>query len=153
MILIYIYNNCNIYIKWIVTQITFSPVEYTDWISAEEWDSIAKEYPGYDTKLSDGEALVLDLRGKWNNHSLPLLPGPLWTRVVVPVRVASMGQLELFKHFLYLKSFNCANKWSLGQVGWGCRIHKLHLCTGVKPPATTTSVLDMTLNNLMVRLQ
>ena len=35
-------------------------------------------------------------------------------------------------------------------VVWGCRIHRLHLCRGVKP--SPTSILDMTLNNLMVRL-
>ena len=34
-------------------------------------------------------------------------------------------------------------------VGWGCRIHRLHLCRGVRPPPM--SVLDMALNNLMVR--
>ena len=33
---------------------------------------------------------------------------------------------------------------------WGCRIHRLHLCSGVR--LTPTSVQDMTLNNLMVRL-
>ena len=27
--------------------------------------------------------------------SLPLLPGPLWSGVVVPDRVLSMGQIEL----------------------------------------------------------
>ena len=37
-------------------------------------------------------------------------------------------------------------------VGWGCRIHRLLLCRKVRPPPTT-SVLDMTLNNLMVRFQ
>ena len=36
-------------------------------------------------------------------------------------------------------------------VGWGCRIHRLLLCRGVRPPPT--SVLDMTLKNLMVRFQ
>ena len=36
-------------------------------------------------------------------------------------------------------------------VGWGCRIHRLLLCRGVRPPPS--SVLDMTLNNLMVRFQ
>ena len=36
-------------------------------------------------------------------------------------------------------------------VSWGCRIHWLQLCRGVRPPPT--SVLDMTLNNLMVRFQ
>ena len=40
-------------------------------------------------------------------------------------------------------------------VGWGCRIHRRHLCRGVKPPppTTTTSVLDTRLNNLMERSQ
>ena len=38
-------------------------------------------------------------------------------------------------------------------VGWDCRIvHQLHLCRGVRPPPQT-SVLDMTLNNLMERFQ
>ena len=37
-------------------------------------------------------------------------------------------------------------------VGWGCRIHRLHLCRGVRPPPPT-SVLDMTVNHLMVRFQ
>ena len=36
-------------------------------------------------------------------------------------------------------------------VGWGSRIHRLLLCRGVRTPPT--SVLDMTLNNLMVRFQ
>ena len=36
-------------------------------------------------------------------------------------------------------------------VGCGCRIHQMFLCRRVKH--STTSVLDMTLNNLMVRLQ
>ena len=36
-------------------------------------------------------------------------------------------------------------------VGWGDRIHRLLLCRGVRPPPT--SVLDMTLNNLIVRFQ
>ena len=36
-------------------------------------------------------------------------------------------------------------------VAWGCRIHRLLLCRGVRP--SPTSVLDMTLNNLMVRFQ
>ena len=34
-------------------------------------------------------------------------------------------------------------------VSWGCRIHWLRLCRGVRLPLM--SVLDMTLNNLMVR--
>ena len=55
-----------------------------------------------------------------------------------------------------LSSLKCANKWicclnTHGPVSWGYRIHWLHLCRGVRPPPT--SVLDMTLNNLMVRFQ
>ena len=45
----------------------------------------------------------------------------------------------------HLKKHSCP-------VGWGCRIHRLLLCRGVRPPPPT-SVLDMTLNNLMVRFQ
>ncbi len=52
--------------------------------------------PGYDTKQSDGEVLVmLELWGIRNTPSLPLLPGPLWPGVVAPDRIISMGKLEL----------------------------------------------------------
>ena len=37
-------------------------------------------------------------------------------------------------------------------VGWGCGIYQLHLCRGVRQPPPT-SVLNMTLNNLMVSFQ
>ena len=37
-------------------------------------------------------------------------------------------------------------------VDWDCRIHRLHLCRRVNVPQQTSD-LDMTLNNLMVRLQ
>ena len=37
-------------------------------------------------------------------------------------------------------------------VSWGCRIQQLLLCRRVRPP-TLISVLDMTLNNLMMRLR
>ena len=45
------------------------------------------------------------------------------------------------------------NTLILIRVGWICRIHRLHLCRGVRPPPPLTSVLDMTLNNLIARLQ
>ena len=38
-------------------------------------------------------------------------------------------------------------------VGWGCRIHQLHFCSGVRYTHTPTSVLDMTLNHLLGKLQ
>ena len=34
--------------------------------------------------------------------SLPLLPGPLWSEVVAPDRVLSMGQIELFDYLNYV---------------------------------------------------
>ena len=43
----------------------------------------------------------------WSINSLPLLPGPLWPRVEVPLRVQSMGQKELSNHLLYSKPLNC----------------------------------------------
>ena len=47
------------------------------------------EYPGYDTKQSDGEVpAVLEI---WGMQSTPSLPGPLWPGVVAPDRAPSMG--------------------------------------------------------------
>ena len=70
-------------------------VEYTDCIPAERYDHPNK-CPGYDTKSSDGEVLImLEL---WGMHSTPLLsslPDPLWHKVVAPNRFLSMGQIEI----------------------------------------------------------
>ena len=44
---------------------------------------------------SDGEIPVLELGGMWMNPSLTLLPGPLWPKVVAPVRISSKGQSKL----------------------------------------------------------
>ena len=52
------------------------------------------ECPGYDIKPSDSEAPASEIRGMWSTPSLPLLPGPLWSRVVAPDRVLSMSQIE-----------------------------------------------------------
>ena len=38
---------------------------------------------------------MLELWGMQSTPSLPLLPGPLWPEVVAPIRVLSMGQIEL----------------------------------------------------------
>ena len=40
------------------------------------------ECPRYDNKRPDGEASILDLWEMWSTYSLPLLPGPLWPRIV-----------------------------------------------------------------------
>ena len=44
---------------------------------------------------TDGEAPALKIWGMQSTLLLPLLPGPLWPRVVVSDRVLSMGQIEL----------------------------------------------------------
>ena len=65
--------------------------------------------PGYDTKQSDSEApVMLELWRMWITLSLSLLPGLLWHRVLVSVRVSP--------------------------VDWGCRIHWLPLCRGIRLP-------------------
>ena len=48
-------------------------------------------------KHSEGKAAVtLELWEMWCTPLLPLLPGSLWPEVVVPDRVLSIGQIELF---------------------------------------------------------
>ena len=77
---------------------TFSvgSAEYTDCPSAVGQDSY-NECPGYDTKQSDGETpVILELWEMRSTPSLPSLSGPLWTGVVAPDRVISMGKIELF---------------------------------------------------------
>ena len=70
--------------------------EYTDCSSAEKYDH-PYEYPGYDTKQSNGEApVMLELWRMRSTTLLPSLPGPLWPGVVAPERVLSMDQIELF---------------------------------------------------------
>ena len=56
----------------------------------------------YDTKLSDGNVLLLEPRVLWNTPLLPLL----LPRLVVPVWVLSMDQMEIFDHLLYFEAFN-----------------------------------------------
>ena len=68
-------------------------VEYTNCFSGGRPPN---EYPGYDTQQSDGGVPVM--RKLWEMRSTPSLPsltGPLWPGVVAPVRVLSMGQIEL----------------------------------------------------------
>ena len=50
----------------------------------------------YDTNPSDSEApVMLELWGMQSTPLLPLLPGPLWSRVVALERILSMGKIEL----------------------------------------------------------
>ena len=55
------------------------------------------EIPVYDTKLH-----MVKFRGVWSTILLPLLSDPLWPRVIVPVKVLSVAQINLFENYLYL---------------------------------------------------
>ena len=83
-------------------------IEYADSMFTE--DFVSSDSPGYDIKEFDDEAPLLKRWGIWNTLLLPLLPGPLWFRVVVSVRVLSMNQIGTFYHSLYLKPFDCAHR-------------------------------------------
>ena len=43
----------------------------------------------------------LQIWGVWSNTLLPLLQGPLWSEVIVPVKILSMSQIDLFKNYSY----------------------------------------------------
>ena len=62
----------------------------------------------------NGEAPVLELLGIWSIPPLTLLSGLLWSVLLAPVWVKSMGQIELFDHLRgsiiiigYLKPCSC----------------------------------------------
>ena len=66
--------------------------------------SLAEDGPklgrlGYDT-ASDYEVFVVEIFQRWSCFSLKLLPGPLWTGMVIPV-VLAIGQIGLFKNCWY----------------------------------------------------
>ena len=52
------------------------------------------------TQNSDGEAFSPGALGI--TSSLPLIPDPLWPWLVVPVKVPSMDQIDLFKNYTFL---------------------------------------------------
>ena len=70
------------------------------------------EYPRFDIKQYV-EAPVLDVEECEVTPSLPLLSCPLWSRVIVLVKVPLTGQSKIFNHLLCLKWFNCVqtNEW------------------------------------------
>ena len=81
------------YIEWIYDYLlaqSAKVVEYTDLIFAE-WEDLTNKYPIYDTKQFDGEVpIMLELWGMRSTHSLPSLPGPLWSGFVALDRFLSM---------------------------------------------------------------
>ena len=60
---------------------------------------------------SNVEASVLGIWGLWSNISCLLLSGPLWPRVVVPVRVSSTGQIELSDNHI-----ECTKIWAYNEL-------------------------------------
>ena len=64
--------------------------------------------------------------------------------------VEGNGLLQMLYHWYWALFNNTATSGHLSNL-WGCRMQRLHLCRGVRPPPM--SVLDMTLNSLMVRFQ
>ena len=83
--------------------------------SAAEGQDPLNKCPGYDTKQFDGEApVMLELWGISSTPSLPLLPGPLWPRVVAPDKgpIYGLNRTKLwftvfsFKLCIYAK-LNC----------------------------------------------
>ena len=53
-----------------------------------------KDCSGSDTKETSDEVPVLVIWGLWSTRSLPLPPGSLSPRVLVPVRVSFISQVE-----------------------------------------------------------
>ena len=83
----------------------------------------------YDTKVSDGETLVLEFWGMGNTPSLELLPGPLWPREVVPVRVPSMGQNRTIQSFTILETIQlCAKEWIMLHINVLVKWFQVFLC-------------------------
>ena len=77
------------------------------------------EYPDYDTKPSDSEALFLELWWMLNISPLSKLPRPFWSRDVVPDKVLSLDQIELFDHFTMCKQrINIKSNWYSRAITW-----------------------------------
>ena len=113
-----IYNNRG-ELHYIFAQLA-GTVEYTDCFSAEGGDP-RNEYPGYDTKQSDGEVpVILELWRMQSTPSLLSLPGPLWPGVIAPDRVLSMGQIEV----------NCV--FTLNWIAWNRTVYMFKNGFGVK---------------------
>ena len=66
----------------------------------------SNECPRYDIKSSDDEVPGL---GNSEYLFIPLLPGPLWPEMVVPDRVLSRGQIELFDIKIVCKQITNVN--------------------------------------------
>ena len=84
----------------IMPHVTNGPVGWGCWIHrlhlCRGLRHSSNECPRYDAKQSDGEVpVMLELCGMRSPSSLLSVPGPLWSAMVAPDRVLSMGQIEL----------------------------------------------------------
>ena len=98
-----IYIHIYILSRWLIYPfcLVSHGLEFADCIPCQEVKHpYKKRWPRYNTKPSGGEATILDLG---SNSSLPLLPGPLWVRMVVPVWLnrAALKLLVLDKNAWY----------------------------------------------------
>ena len=73
------------------------PVSYCRLYSKKKKKKKKKKWSGFDNKNASGEVSILDLLREWNTLSLPLLPGSLWPRMIIAIRVLSMGQILVSK--------------------------------------------------------
>ena len=94
-------------------------VEYAGCISAEGLAKPPNQFPGYDIKSFDSEASVLGLWVIWSTSSSQLIPGPLWTEMVVLVSVQFVNQIEICNNFLNLKPL----KWLIYLIYLSRSIH------------------------------
>ena len=60
-------------------------LQNTSTASLQRGKTLPNEWPGYDTKQSDGEApVMLEIWGMHSTSLLPFLPGPFCPEMVVP---------------------------------------------------------------------
>ena len=86
-----------------------------------------------------------------HNHFIFL--SKLFDEIILYIWKTAIVILPCIKGLVHLKSnYQPVFLTFICPVGWDCRIHRRLLCRGVRLPSPT-SVLDMTLNNLMVRFQ
>ena len=103
-------------------------------------------------KISDTRAAILEARRLLTSTSSFFLTG---SKIFCQYRIFRPHANAILMVILLLACHLCNSRvisavfCLQGSAGCGCRIHKLHLYSGVRLP---TSMQDMTLSNLMVKL-
>ena len=110
------------------------------------WSFSSLSSTGYFTKAKESVCLLfIHVREKLKGF-MPF-PRPI-AQIIVQTLFCVLKHFTFFLSVQHLNCFNTLCKISFPSIAH--KIHQLLLCRGVTPP---TSVLDMTLNNLMVRFQ